>query len=385
MSKLNIIRKCYSCGAVLQDEDPKKEGYISQEIFENDARVMFCDKCFKKETYDLVPNKIVVSDAFKTILADAHATDALIVYVIDLFSFEAAFSPEITKKLVGRKVLVIATKRDLLPKEAKDEDLKEDVAHRMRMEKIKVDDIILTSATSNLNIKEIIKRINELRRGHDVYLIGGDGAGKTYLINSILRNYRNTSNRPIKTMEYPGTSLSVLQIPLDKSTTLYDTGGLAIANSITEHLEKELHKIVIPQREIKEVSYKMWPEVSLFIGGIARFDFLKGKTTEVYAYFSRKVDVKRISTRRTDYIFEKAIRKNKLTPTSERLKTLADFNTYEINIVEHEGRDIGIQGLGWISFFGDNQTIRVSVPKGVGVYSCRAKIPHANKQRKEKA
>ena len=142
---------------------------------------------------------------------------------------------------------------------------------------------------------------------------------------------------------------------------------------------------MIPQREIKEVSYKMWPEVSLFIGGIARFDFLKGKTTEVYAYFSRKVDVKRISTRRTDYIFEKAIRKNKLTPTSERLKTLADFNTYEINIVEHEGRDIGIQGLGWISFFGDNQTIRVSVPKGVGVYSCRAKIPHANKQRKEKA
>ncbi|MCQ2792485.1 MAG: 50S ribosome-binding GTPase [Bacilli bacterium] len=381
MSKLNIIRKCYNCGAVLQDEDPKKEGYISKEIFENDARVMFCDKCFKKETYDLVPNKVVVSDAFKTILADAHATDALIVYVIDLFSFEAAFSPEITKRLVGRKVLVIATKRDLLPKDAKDEDLKEDVAHRMRMEKIKVNDIILTSASTNLNIKEIIKKINELRRGHDVYLIGGDGAGKTFLINAILRNYRNTSNRQIKTMEYPGTSMSVLQIPLDRSSTLYDTGGLAIANSITEHVEKELFKIVQPMREIKEQTHKMWPEVSLFIGGIARFDFIEGKTTEVYAYFSRKIDVKRISTRRTDYIFEKMIRKQRLKPISERLKTLADFNTYEIHILEHEGRDIGIQGLGWISFFGNNQTIRVSVPKGVGVYSCRAKIPHANDQK----
>ncbi|MCQ2794383.1 MAG: 50S ribosome-binding GTPase, partial [Bacilli bacterium] len=307
MSKLNVIRKCYSCGAVLQDSDPKAEGYISPELFENDIRVMFCDKCFKKETYDLVPNKLDLSDAFKTILADAHATDALIVFVLDLFSFEAAFSSAITKRLVGRNVLVVATKRDLLPKDVDDAILKEDVAHRLRMEKIKVQDIILTSATTELHIKEIIKRINELRKGHDAYLIGGDGMGKTFLINAILRNYKNPTQRPIKTMEYPGTSLSVLQIPLDKNTTLYDTGGLKVTNTITEHLEKELHKIVTPAREIKPVDYKMWPEVSLFIGGIARFDFLKGKTTQVYAYFSRRVDIKRISTRRTDYIFNKVL------------------------------------------------------------------------------
>lgn len=379
MSRLDIIRKCYSCGAILQDENPKADGYISPEFYAEDTRVMFCDKCYKKEGVNLLPNKVEISESFKTILKDIRATDALIVYVIDLFSFEAAFSKVITRALSGRKVLVIATKRDLLPKSAKDEDLIEDVAHRMRMEKIKVKDIILTGMDASNNIKDIIKKINELRLGHDVYLIGGKGAGKTHLINSILKNYKNTSNRPIKTMEYPGTSLSVLQIPLDRSSTLYDTGGLGIANAITEHVEKELAKIIIPNREIKEESCKMWPEVSLFIGGIARIDFIKGRTTEVYLYFSRKVDIKRISTHRTDYIFEKYIKKQKLKPVSENLKTIADFNTYEINIQENEGRDIGIQGLGWISFMGNEQTFRVSVPKGVGVYSCRAKIPHAHK------
>jgi len=379
MSKLNIIRKCYSCGAILQDEDPNKDGYISKEKFENDARVMFCDKCFNKESYNLVPNDIIINDAFRTILADAHATDALIVYVLDLFSFEASFSKEITKKLVGRNVLVVATKRDLLPKNVDDAILKEDVAHRLRMEKIRVKDIILTSATTEYNIKDILTKINELRKGHDTYLIGGYGMGKTMLINALLKNYKNTSNRQIKTMEYPGTSLSVLQIPLDKNSTLYDTEGIVIANSITEHVEKELLKYIIPKQEIKEDSHKMWPDVSLFIGGIARFDFIKGKTTTVYCYFSRKIDVKRISTRRVDAIFDKQLKKGKLTPSSKSLTSLANFNTYEINIQEHECRDIGIQGLGWISFMGEEQTFRVSVPKGVGVYSCRAKIPHGNK------
>lgn len=378
MSKLNIIRKCYSCGAILQAEDVNKDGYISKEKFENDARVMFCDKCFNKESYNLVPNDIIISDAFRTILADASATDALIVYVLDLFSFEASFSKEITKKLVGRNVLVVATKRDLLPKNVDDAILKEDVAHRLRMEKIRVQDIILTSATTEYNIKDILVKINELRKGHDTYLIGGAGMGKTMLVNALLKNYKNTSHRPIKTMEYPGTSLSVLQIPLDKNSTLYNTEGIVIANSITEHVEKELLKYIIPRQEIKEDTHKMWPDVSLFIGGIARFDFIKGKTTTVYSYFSRKIDVKRISTRRVDAIFDKQLKKGKLVPSSKSLTSLADFNTYEISIQEHECRDIGIQGLGWISFMGNEQTIRVSVPKGVGVYSCRAKIPHGN-------
>lgn len=376
MSKLNVIRKCYSCGATLQDDDPKKDGYISKEIFENDVRVMFCNKCYKKESYDLVPNEVELSDAFKVILADAHATDALIVLVLDLFSFEAAFSSELTKKLVGRNVLVVATKRDLLPEYVNDEILKEDVAHRLRREKISVKDIILTSSTTELHIKEIIKKINELRKGHDAYLIGGDGSGKTLLINAILRNYKNTSNRQIKTMEYPGTTFRVLQIPLDKNCTLFDTEGIQITNSIFNHVEKEIYKQINPNKAIKEVDIKMWKDVSIFVGTVARFDFIEGKTTNMYCYFSRKVDLKRMSTRRVEEIFEKQLNKKKLIPSSQKLNSLADFNTYEIKITEKEGRDIGIQGLGWISFLGDNQVIRVSVPKGVGVYSCRAKIPH---------
>ena len=54
--------------------------------------------------------------------------------------------------------------------------------------------------------------------------------------------------------------------------------------------------------------------------------------------------------------------------------------TYSASLVKHDfilpndRVDIAILGLGWISFKGNNQTFRVSVPKGVYIYTSRAKV-----------
>ena len=32
MSKLNIVRRCYNCGAILQTDDKEAEGYVSPEV-----------------------------------------------------------------------------------------------------------------------------------------------------------------------------------------------------------------------------------------------------------------------------------------------------------------------------------------------------------------
>ena len=47
---------------------------------------------------------------------------------------------------------------------------------------------------------------------------------------------------------------------------------------------------------------------------------------------------------------------------------------YDVKIDQEGERDIGILGLGWISFKGNNQTFRVSVPKGVYIYTSRSKV-----------
>lgn len=378
MSKFNIVRKCYNCGEVLQNTDKTKPGYISSEISSLSQRFLFCDECYKKDSYDIVPNNVEIDDAFKIMLMDAKASDALILYVLDLFSFEASFSKKVTKMISGLNTLVVATKRDLFKNEVNDDVLIDDVNHRLRRENLKVKDVILTSSLSQFNVKELLDKIELYRNGHDVYIIGALGAGKTYLTNSLLKNFKNKSRRAIKTQEYPGTNMSILQIPLDKNSTLYDSEGLNVTNSILNFVEPEIHKLIIPLKPIKHETYKVNKDSIILIGGLAFFEFVDCDSFIIHCYFSKDVETKKIPLKKKGSIIDKIILKKKISPTSKNIKSLSDFNTYEINVNEIESRDIGIQGLGWISFYGNKQIVRISVPKGVGIYHCRAKIPHVD-------
>lgn len=61
-------------------------------------------------------------------------------------------------------------------------------------------------------------------------------------------------------------------------------------------------------------------------------------------------------------------------PSSASLKSLVDFDVFDLAVDEKGSRDIGIQGLGWINFEGKNQKFRIYLPKGVSLYTSRAKI-----------
>ena len=68
------------------------------------------------------------------------------------------------------------------------------------------------------------------------------------------------------------------------------------------------------------------------------------------------------------------INKKSLKPISKYLSTYDDFDMYDVTIQQDGDRDIGILGLGWISFKGNAQTFRVTVPKGVYIFTSRAKV-----------
>ena len=88
MAQISQIRKCYNCGAVLQSNDPSKEGYVSKEVLENGSQnFLFCNKCFEIERFQPKTNEPLVGEDLLTIVKDAKAKDALLVYVINLFSF----------------------------------------------------------------------------------------------------------------------------------------------------------------------------------------------------------------------------------------------------------------------------------------------------------
>jgi ribosome biogenesis GTPase A len=376
MSQLNVVRRCYNCGTILQSDDPKKPGFVDKTLLESSqSAVLFCEKCWKEQRYNIAPREPTVDPQFLSMLNDAQASDATIVYVVDLFSFEASFIIPITQAIEGLHVLVIANKRDLLPRKMSDALLREYVAHRFRVARLSVtaDDVVLTSLTSSADIKAIADRIETLRRRHDVYIIGAINAGKTLFLSSFLRSYSNASRFNITTANYPGTTIRVMQIPLDSSSMIYDTPGTSLDNSIVSHLDVEAARAVTPHSEVEPRKMMLNQGDACFIGGLARIDLIKGNKQLIQGYFSEDVSFKK-STRHPDEGFIKGIERGNLYPCSKSATALNAFDAFDIVVDEVGPRDIGIEGLGWINFKGDNQTFRVYVPKGVSVYTTRAKI-----------
>jgi ribosome biogenesis GTPase A len=319
-----------------------------------------------------------VDPDFLTMLKDAQASDALIVYVVDLFSFECSFIKEVSELVSHLPMIVIANKRDLMPPEAKDEDLKEYVAHRFRVAGIPLshDDVILMSLSSFSDMGSIAKLIEEKRRRHDVYIIGASGAGKSFFLSSYLRGYSNKSFRSIMTTDYHGTHLRVMQIPLDSSSSVYDTPGTGIDNSLLGKGEAALQRALLPKEPLKGKKFTLEKGQALFVGSLARIDLLDSpkKRCEITAYFAHGVEVKKVASRHMDEEFKKSLEKKSLLPASALVNSLVDFDVFDFPVSETNRRDIGIAGLGWISFEGEAQTIRLYVPKGIGVYGSRAKV-----------
>ncbi len=380
MSTLNIVRRCYGCGAILQSEDKEKEGYIDKSFLESSLdTVLFCEKCWNETSHNRGSKPLTASEDFLHMLRDAAASDALIVYVLDLFSFETLFVPEINDIIRNSPILIIANKRDLMPKEAKDEALKEYVAHRCRVASLNVtaDDVILTTLSNPKGDQDWQKVIDEKRRAHDVYVIGSQKAGKTIFLQSFLRHYKNKSRRNISIHNYPGTMLSLLEIPLDASSSIYDTPGTSTANTVISKVETETGAAIYPDSQIERRKENLGAGDSLLLGGVARIDLLetkdKGKTA-VSIYASSEVKVKKCQTKKAEEEFIDGIRKGNLTPVSKLLQEPKDFDVYEVAIDETDRRDIGIGGLGWISFQSEGQKFNVYVPSGTAIYVSRSKV-----------
>ncbi|HPV69873.1 MAG TPA: hypothetical protein PK030_02355, partial [Bacilli bacterium] len=89
---------------------------------------------------------------------------------------------------------------------------------------------------------------------------------------------------------------------------------------------------------------------------------------------SDDVNIKKIVLPDANKQFLRTLSKDLLHPTSKNLQSLKDFDIYDIVVDEEGSRDIGINGLGWFSFIGANQTFRLYLPKGVSFYTTRSKI-----------
>lgn len=373
MSLLKKVKRCSHCGAILQDNDKNVAGYIDTAILKKyPDGVLLCNNCFEQEKSN-ISNQVDVDSQYEIMLNNLRKQGGLAVYLVDLFSFEGGFPSRITELLEGLDVLVIGNKIDLLPKNTNEEALVEYIKHRLRLAKLNVLDVMITSSSFEYNTKQTFERIIEAAKGRNVYFMGSSTCGKSTLINSYLKSMTNKTNKMIVLHTFKGTDLRGYKIPIDNNSSIYEIPSFPINNSMLGLIEMPVAGLIVPQRTVKVVKKTLTADSALIILGLAMIKLTSKEKTEISCYFSENVDLK-VKKGNCDKYFEQFIEKGNQKNTSFKYKNLSNFDVFDIDITEKDGRDIGILGLGWISFNGNKQKFRVYVPKGVYVYSTRSKI-----------
>ena len=125
MATAKRVLRCHNCGAILQSDRKKDPGFISRAIVDNGVpKIPYCNACYEKMLTLNSGNLQHDTDKdILKILSDAVATDSLIVWMVDLFSFNGTLNPDVVRKVKKLNVVVIGSKRDLFPSGVTDEML----------------------------------------------------------------------------------------------------------------------------------------------------------------------------------------------------------------------------------------------------------------------
>ena len=377
MAHIRRVIRCQGCGAILQSDSKKLPGFISKSIIENGVpKIPYCNACYEKmlALNSSSLNNSIDKDAIK-ILKDAVATDALIIWVIDLFSFNGTLNQDVVKKVKKLNVISLATKKDLLQPVAEDESLSRFIDERFSEYGINPIYIQLVGKDDSIDTKGIMKKINELRKGHDVYIIGNSNSGKSTFVNRVLQNFENKSKWPIKTEKYRDTNADVLEIPLSNSSFLYELPDFSNENSVYDRVEKEVQKIIFPKDGVEMRRYIVGEGTSIVVGGLAVLTILRSHRTSYRVFCSKKVETKNVSNKNVEAYFNRNLKRPTLSPVSKRFSSFDDFDMFEYDL-DNDGlrHDIAIEGLCWFSCRGKGQTLRITLPKGAALKETLSKV-----------
>jgi len=354
--------KCIGCGAPLQSENKNAPGYVPEHnLFREDV---ICRRCFRLKNYNEVQDVGMNSEDFLNLLNGLSNRSGIIVNVVDIFDFEGSFINALKRIVGNKKIILVANKLDLLPKQINHRRMKEWLKRSAKKYGLEAEEVVLISAEKGWGIEDLLTAINQNRDHDDVYIVGTTNVGKSTLINKLIELSVGEKD-VVTTSRFPGTTLDMIDIPLDETSFMYDTPGIIQEHQMT-HLvtEKEL-KTIIPKKEIKQRVYQLNESQTLFLGGLARIDYVSGGKRPLICFFSNDLNIHRTKTVKANELW-----KNQLGDLLTPPNNVSNFNLKDIKAVRletgKEKRDIMISGLGFITIDSGAKII-VRVPKNVDV------------------
>lgn len=361
---MQMAKTCKGCGATLQNEDSSAIGYTP------DLKQDYCQRCYRIRHYGDVTINLQQGIETNRTLEKINETEGTVFWIVDLFNLESGLISRLNRKLPGKDIVMILTKRDVLPSTLGDQKILDYVRGRLKDEGTQVKDIILAGhmLKKDDESKEILGKIRSAMhhaKGNAVIFMGAANAGKSTLINRIMDREDLTTSRN------PGTTLDL--VPMEwEGMTVYDTPGLENIHSVLSWILPKDLKTVIPVKPIKPLVTQIYEDQSFAAGGLARLDVVCDGKATVVGYFSRSLPVHRGKLSDADRLWNDHLGEM-LSPSIDT--SMLTMHTYTAPALKPgEKMDIVIQGLGWFCVSGDVKKIYVRVHKGIYVTFRKAMI-----------
>ncbi|MEI7026863.1 ribosome biogenesis GTPase YqeH [Paenibacillus sp. y28] len=360
-----IPKQCAGCGVKLQTERQKEPGYTPAAALSRTPVV--CQRCFRIKHYNEAIGTTLNQDDFLKIVGGIAAEEALVVNIVDLFDFEGSLIGGLHRFVGNNPVILVVNKVDLVPKSINPNRIINWVQRQAKENGLQTVDIVLCSAKKNIGFERVIESIQRHRAGRNVVVVGATNVGKSTLINRLIRDYSDL-DAELTTSPYPGTTLDVVRIPLDDGKAIIDTPGLVYTHRLTELVEKKDLGVIMPDKEIKPMVYQLNSGQTLFFGGLARMDFVRGEHQSFTCYVANSLGIHRTKLERADELYANHQGEMLSPPDKEGLEKLPPLSKQAVRIPRGGQQDVLISGIGWIKVNSDaGCELNIYVPKGVKV------------------
>lgn len=286
-----MVKKCLGCGALMQNENVNSEGYVE------DISKDYCKRCFRLMHYNETPKVFASNKEFLEIIEYELKKKNLFVYLIDIFSFPISFNKEIIDRLRNKDVVLVINKLDLLPKSINLNNVINFVSKQCEKLFFKVIGIYLISAKKGYYLDDLMEHLNIYRKERDICVLGLASVGKSSFINAILKKSNNINSDLIATSPIPGTTLSEIIIPyyLDNRGFI-DTPGLISEEAIISQIDTKDYNLVLPNKEIKSITYQLYGSYTYFIGGLVYISFTNINKGSLIIYKADKLNLTKVKT-----------------------------------------------------------------------------------------
>ena len=256
-------RKCMGCGNILKDDELEHN---------------ICNRCFRLKHYGEyhVTNKD--NDDYLKIINNIDSND-LVIYVTSLLNLTIM---DLSK---FNNIIVVLTKRDILPKSVKDNKIIDYVKKHYNFKNIEV-----ISSIKNYNLDNLISKIEKYNK-KKVYLIGNTNSGKSTLLNKLIENY-SESDIDITTSMYPSTTLDTIEVKIN-DIEFIDTPGIIDNGSVINYIDYKMLKKITPKKEVKPRTYQIKGKGSLVIEDLVRIDY-ETNDNSMTIYIANSVNILRV-------------------------------------------------------------------------------------------